>query len=1108
MSISSHSFRLAMDLASFKKETGLARKEYFELSRAVKGLESPLQKQEALFDKATIAFNKGALSQQHYAQMQRNLIRSKREAIPVIGNLFKLLHNHPWGVVAGGIVAATVALRRWSGVIQGVMRDVDQLNILAQRMSVSLQDMGGIERAAAVADMGLQQLSNAMMRFQRVGEQTGQGITQSFTNAINELREMESAQQRSIRANELFGTSWREVSAIINMGEEDYRNWVNTLNTQTFGDLGLPAIQQANEALKLYNLTMSDLRRMIVAELLPSITSMVQEFRAWVSDADNIQTVRNWIREVVDVTTLLLVPVRAAANMFNNMYQVLKSLDPQLVTYTAAIGVASVGSMALKGSVLMLSGAYAKLTRSQVINTAVTSDNADAALEAMQKVSAAYATGDAAATKSAAVTAKGAVAKMKWFEFYNYQTQKKLTADAKDKASMLKMMAIQAKQNATKLRTIALAKVEAATLETSRFLRERDIYLKMKAQTVELASQRLMMATFGTRKQFLAADAAATKANTELHRQATKVRSAKFVATTQLTIAEQALTKATVANTAATKATMAADQAAMATKFKLLGVIKIAAATSVAWIGKIIAGITMWKVAIAAAVVYAGVKLGEWLHSWSDAAQGSARVMKELTDQFQHMRAAQSAEGVGWFTDAAASELDQYINKTKELITQTEAHNEQLIATQSWWNFWQRNKQGVEANNEAIETYRALIQQAEMAKMGAGLTPNEEATRAVTELYTQLRLQHDRIGLTEQEIQINELRAKGVEEQDVQRIIAQQRLNATKQREIDLETERVAKIQRARDEEIQRVQDLNNNVRTLADNLREQALIARMGWDADQIERYRLSLQGLDDEQIKFIKNLQDQRNAAENFRDLTKSISDGLEALETKYSPQLTDEQRLDQQFQQYLTHLTDVEKAQAEHWYRQQRIRLQGLAAEQRDQEKAQQIIQSLPAATIKPQDEFRKNIAELNRLRGDDLLSQQQYVAATQEERRKLLEAMQPPSTTELRGPGGTRATLHSRPTTMQDLFSKPEQVQPRREPYAGMLRPMDQPHQHQPIRTQQPLPNMRDVVRSVSAPPPVRESKTDQALEKNTDEMVTTLHQIRDKPPIQVQVVNIG
>lgn len=274
-------------VAALQKESAVAR----AAARVQEALSGTTREHKQALAEAKLALDAGKISLQQYAAYQRHLRQEALAAIPGLQSFFAALKN-PWVAVAAGAAAAKRAIDAFAAGIAETMRNVDEWNRRAQQLGVPIDQMARLSRAATLAQVGTDQLAEAMLELQKRGADPNLTPTQQLLATLDVVRRLPTSTEQTAAAMEAFGDKGKELLPILRMSQAAYADWRQTLERPLAGDVGLENIQEANYAITQMKIAWEDVWVVMAGSLAPEITKIADLLTDWLSEEENLQTLQ------------------------------------------------------------------------------------------------------------------------------------------------------------------------------------------------------------------------------------------------------------------------------------------------------------------------------------------------------------------------------------------------------------------------------------------------------------------------------------------------------------------------------------------------------------------------------------------------------------------------------------------------------------------------------------------------------------------------------------------------------------------------------------------------------------------------------------------------
>lgn len=249
--------------------------------------------------------------------------------------------------------------------------------------------------------------------------------------------------------------------------------------------------------------------------------------------------------------------------------------------------------------------------------------------------------------------------------------------------------------------------------------------------------------------------------------------------------------------------------------------------------------------AVAAAV--GGYQLGQSLFDVSEKGMVATRVYRDFA------AATQSVSNVE-FAGQAREDIEAYIAATERSIERIQSHNEELENSKAWWNFWQANRDLVNANSAQVDALRENLNKAKFELSGQDTAVNPlvmdtAAADALDQVTAKLQEQIALTGMSADEAERWKLAQAGVNETQLASVAIMQQQAVAAQAAVDLD------------------RDLNQ----VLDDLSQQ--IQTAGLSADQIQIAELRARGLGEAWLSTIEKMQAAANAARQAAEVAADV-------------------------------------------------------------------------------------------------------------------------------------------------------------------------------------------------------------------------------------------
>ena len=310
--------------------------------------------------------------------------------------------------------------------------------------------------------------------------------------------------------------------------------------------------------------------------------------------------------------------------------------------------------------------------------------------------------------------------------------------------------------------------------------------------------------------------------------------------------------------------------------------------------------------AAGAASAIVGYQVGHWLYDVTEAGQTTARMFDDLAASMQSISQVD-------VTGTATEDLEAYIAATQRQIEAVQQHNAELNESRAWWNFWQANRDLIAVNSDQVDVLRENMNRArnELAQQNAAVNPlvvNQDALDALDQVTARLQEQIAVTGYSADEAERWKLAQAGVTEAQLRTVAAMQQQAAAGQAYVSLRDDTYSLIdalQRQIDtvgmsaDEIQladlRARGLSDTWITLVGKMQEGAAaaeraastqrlvgqamadlqqeIATAGMSPEDIQIWRLAQAGATEQQLDQVRALQQQAIATREVVEETERL-------------------------------------------------------------------------------------------------------------------------------------------------------------------------------------------------------------------------------------------
>lgn len=237
--------------------------------------------------------------------------------------------------MAGPLAAAAAAATAAAVAVKSAIDQADELSKLSQKIGISTEALSGLNVAAQLSDVSLQQLQGGITRLVRAQEGVASGsgklagvfdaIGVSATNADGSLRQTDAVfrdladvfqslpdgAQKTALAIDIFGRSGAELIPLLNQGASGLREYdalAERLGVRLSTETG-QAAEAFNDNLTILKIGLQGVATQVAQELLPDLVDLTNQFTATDNKArevaDGIRSVATFMGGLVDVGAIV-----------------------------------------------------------------------------------------------------------------------------------------------------------------------------------------------------------------------------------------------------------------------------------------------------------------------------------------------------------------------------------------------------------------------------------------------------------------------------------------------------------------------------------------------------------------------------------------------------------------------------------------------------------------------------------------------------------------------------------------------------------------------------------------------------------------------------------
>lgn len=308
------------------------------------------------------------------------------------------------GDMASSIYNATADLANYGDSIDKASQKIgisakayQEWEAVMQHSGTSMDSMTTSFKTLATASQGAS--ADQVEAFKKLGlsmeEVSSMSTEELFSRTIAGLQGMEEGTERTTIASQLLGKGAMEMGALLNTSAEDTQAMIDRVN-ELGGVMSDEAVKESanfNDQLQDMNTAMDGLKRQMVAEFLPGLSSLMQGFTSLITGSDKAQTqlvagfakisegIKNVVNKVSDIAkTLIPTMAKSIVSMLPTLANVavdlLKTLTktisenlPELITTailvveTLADGIIEVLPELTEAAIMLITTLIDKLTQ-------------------------------------------------------------------------------------------------------------------------------------------------------------------------------------------------------------------------------------------------------------------------------------------------------------------------------------------------------------------------------------------------------------------------------------------------------------------------------------------------------------------------------------------------------------------------------------------------------------------------------------------------------------------------------------------------------------------------------------------------------------------------
>lgn len=275
------------------------------------------------------------------------------------------------------------AYQEWEAVMQHSGTSMDSMTTSFKTLATASQGASK-EQVEAFKKLGLSMDQVASMSTEEL-----------FSRTIAGLQGMEEGTERTTIASQLLGKGAMEMGALLNTSAEDTQAMIDRIN-ELGGVLSDEAVKESanfNDQLQDMNTAMDGLKRQMVAEFLPGLSSLMQGFTSLITGSEKAETqlvagfakisegIKNVVKKVSDIAKTLIptmaksivsmLPTLAnvAVDLLKTLTKTIRENLPELITTailvveTLADGIIEVLPELTEAAIMLITTLVDKLTQ-------------------------------------------------------------------------------------------------------------------------------------------------------------------------------------------------------------------------------------------------------------------------------------------------------------------------------------------------------------------------------------------------------------------------------------------------------------------------------------------------------------------------------------------------------------------------------------------------------------------------------------------------------------------------------------------------------------------------------------------------------------------------
>lgn len=213
-----------------------------------------------------------------------------------------------------GAIGLGLSANAFAGWIKGAINAADEANKLAQKIGISVKEIGGLQLAFQQGGVNAEAMQKSLAKlnvniangdaaFKALGVSTknADGSFRTTTSVLIDIADKfantQNGAAKTAMAMEIFGKSGVDLIPVLNAGGESIREFgelAEKLGLVLSEDTAAAA-EKFNDTLELIGLGSRGIANQVMAELLPTLQSLAGEFLTLITTGDNLKDIASFI---------------------------------------------------------------------------------------------------------------------------------------------------------------------------------------------------------------------------------------------------------------------------------------------------------------------------------------------------------------------------------------------------------------------------------------------------------------------------------------------------------------------------------------------------------------------------------------------------------------------------------------------------------------------------------------------------------------------------------------------------------------------------------------------------------------------------------------------